>query len=386
MDLIPWWDKLGIDKPESSIEDFHADEIFRDIQQMGKAVNNGKVRIDHLLLREGLYVLVKTPMVVIGRKHRSIRSDGYLMLVVTEVSDTEVDDIKAKVISKYECRPEAVEQIILEGADIVKTGTRPGSTCTTRKKTRIGYPQLSCIIKCADAAHGLGGHVMADGGGDFMWRGEYLRLDSFINISNEDVIAVSEDNKTFHIVYPKTLASLIYMPLEFKFKKIEGYQHNLEGWIFEIPFFSKIDFFSGYRLQQIVIGLRLFKDKIFGRDFDTAGKIRIKNGQLFELHNTFFFHSIRGGLFFSLIYIFLIYTSIKTSDKINRAFLCCGLIPSFFEPYVLIGGYNMCFLWWIVYAKSISDQFKNTKILFFEKLNVNNPSLVVGIKQRLFDR
>ena len=125
-------------------------------------------------------------------------------------------------------------------------------------------------------------------------------------------------------------------------------------WIFLILY--KIDLLAGYRLQQIVIGLRLFKDKIFGRDFDTAGRIHIKNGKSFELHNTFFFHSIRGGLFFSLIYIFLIYTSIKTSDKINRAFLCCGLIPSFFEPYVLIGGYNMCFLWWIVYTKSISNQ------------------------------
>ena len=136
----------------------------------------------------------------------------------------------------------------------------------------------------------------------------------------------------------------------------------------------------------MIIGLRFFKDKIFGRDFDTAGRIHIKNGQSFELHNTFFFHSIRGGLFFSLIYIFLIYTSIKTSDKINRAFLCCGLIPSFFEPYVLIGGYNMCFLWWIVYAKSISNQFKNTKIPFYEKLNVNTPPFYGGIQQRLFDR
>ena len=130
------------------------------------------------------------------------------------------------------------EALILAGADIVKVGIGPGSVCTTRKMTGIGYPQLSAIMDCQNSAHGLGGHVMADGGGDFMWRGEYLRLDSFINISNEDVIAVSEDNKTFHIVYPKTLASLIYMPLEFKFKKIEGYQHNLEGWIFEIPFFS----------------------------------------------------------------------------------------------------------------------------------------------------
>lgn len=38
------------------------------------------------------------------------------------------------------------------------------SVCTTRIKTGIGYPQLSAIIECADAAHGLGGHIIADGG------------------------------------------------------------------------------------------------------------------------------------------------------------------------------------------------------------------------------
>ena len=62
------------------------------------------------------------------------------------------------------CTPEATEQIILAGADIVKLGIGPGSVCTTRKMTGVGYPQLSCIIECADAAHGLGGHVMSDGG------------------------------------------------------------------------------------------------------------------------------------------------------------------------------------------------------------------------------
>ena len=73
--------------------------------------------------------------------------------------------IKDKIIvAGNVCTPEAVEQIILEGADIVKIGIGPGSVCTTRKMTGVGYPQLSCIIECADAAHGLGGHVMSDGG------------------------------------------------------------------------------------------------------------------------------------------------------------------------------------------------------------------------------
>jgi len=59
---------------------------------------------------------------------------------------------------------EMVEELILSGADIVKIGIGPGSVCTTREKPGVGYPQLSAIIECADAAHGLGGHVCADGG------------------------------------------------------------------------------------------------------------------------------------------------------------------------------------------------------------------------------
>jgi len=59
---------------------------------------------------------------------------------------------------------EMTEELILNGADIVKVGIGPGSVCTTRIKTGVGYPQLSAIIECADAAHGLGGHIIADGG------------------------------------------------------------------------------------------------------------------------------------------------------------------------------------------------------------------------------
>jgi len=59
---------------------------------------------------------------------------------------------------------EMTEELILAGADIVKVGIGPGSVCTTRIQTGVGYPQLSAVIECADAAHGLGGHIIADGG------------------------------------------------------------------------------------------------------------------------------------------------------------------------------------------------------------------------------
>merc|ERR1711896_78206 len=59
---------------------------------------------------------------------------------------------------------EMTEELIFSGADIIKVGIGPGSVCTTRKQTGVGYPQLSSVIECADAAHGLGGCIVSDGG------------------------------------------------------------------------------------------------------------------------------------------------------------------------------------------------------------------------------
>ncbi len=60
--------------------------------------------------------------------------------------------------------PEMVEELIINGADVVKIGIGPGSVCTTRTMTGIGVPQFSAILECADAANGVDGHIMADGG------------------------------------------------------------------------------------------------------------------------------------------------------------------------------------------------------------------------------
>lgn len=56
---------------------------------------------------------------------------------------------------------EMVEELILSGADVVKVGIGPGSVCTTRIKTGVGFPQLSAVLECADAAHGLQGHIIS---------------------------------------------------------------------------------------------------------------------------------------------------------------------------------------------------------------------------------
>ena len=77
---------------------------------------------------------------------------------IREVSDN------LQIIAGNVVTGEMTEQLILSGVDIVKVGIGPGSACTTRIQTGVGYPQLSAVIECADAAHGLGGLIIADGG------------------------------------------------------------------------------------------------------------------------------------------------------------------------------------------------------------------------------
>ncbi len=91
-------------------------------------------------------------------------ANGYTERFFNYINKVREKHSEAIIVAGNVCTPEATEQIILAGADIVKLGIGPGSVCITRKMTGVGYPQLSCIIECADAAHGLGGHVMGDGG------------------------------------------------------------------------------------------------------------------------------------------------------------------------------------------------------------------------------
>lgn len=81
---------------------------------------------------------------------------------VKRIRDTVPDNIA--IMAGNVVTGEMVEELVLSGVDVVKVGIGPGSVCTTRKMTGVGYPQLSAIIECADAAHGLGGLICADGG------------------------------------------------------------------------------------------------------------------------------------------------------------------------------------------------------------------------------
>ena len=91
-------------------------------------------------------------------------ANGYSEHFVDRVRKFREQNPTKTIIAGNVVTADMTQELILAGADIVKVGIGPGSVCTTRIKTGVGYPQLSAIIECADAAHGLGGHIIADGG------------------------------------------------------------------------------------------------------------------------------------------------------------------------------------------------------------------------------
>ena len=169
------------------------------------------------------------------------------------------------IIAGNVCTPEATEQILLAGADIVKIGIGPGSVCTTRKMTGIGYPQLSAVIECADAAHGLGGHIVADGGctvvGDiakaFGGGADFVMLGGMLAGHNESEVEVKNGKREFYGMSSDRAR-------EIHGKRKDGYRGN-EGRAVILPDRGPVketveDILGGVRSSCTYIGARRLKD------------------------------------------------------------------------------------------------------------------------------
>ena len=91
-------------------------------------------------------------------------ANGYSERFLNYVAKVREEYPRIVIIAGNVVTADQTQELLLRGADIVKVGIGPGSVCTTRIKTGVGYPQLSAVTECADAAHGLDGHVIADGG------------------------------------------------------------------------------------------------------------------------------------------------------------------------------------------------------------------------------
>ena len=179
-------------------------------------------------------------------------ANGYTERFFNYINKVREKHSNAIIVAGNVCTPEATEQIILAGADIVKLGIGPGSVCTTRKMTGVGYPQLSCIIECADAAHGLGGHVMGDGGctvpGDiakaFGAGADFVMLGGMLAGHDECSGEIENDTMTFYGMSSKE-AQIKY------YGEKQSYRAS-EGKTVQVPYRGRVE----NTIEEILGGLR----------------------------------------------------------------------------------------------------------------------------------
>merc|ERR1712072_1170691 len=137
-------------------------------------------------------------------------ANGYAEAFVKCIRDVRARYPEKTIIAGNVVTKEMTEELIFSGADIIKVGIGPGSVCTTRKQTGVGYPQLSAVLECADAAHGLGGRIISDGGitcpGDaakaFCAGGDFLMMGGLFAGHDESAgELVEKDGKKFKTFY-----------------------------------------------------------------------------------------------------------------------------------------------------------------------------------------
>ena len=140
-----------------------------DIEQIGLINKNSKLH-DSIALSCGTSADSYKRLNNILKKYPKFKficidvANGYSENFSHFVSEVRKKYPKKIIIAGNVVTADMTQELVLSGADIVKVGIGPGSVCTTRIQTGVGYPQLSAVMECADAAHGLGAHIIADGG------------------------------------------------------------------------------------------------------------------------------------------------------------------------------------------------------------------------------
>ena len=207
--------------------------------------------VEHIAVSTGTGAKDAEKLDVIMRQHPNLRficidvANGYSEYFVDFVKSTRERYPNKVIMAGNVVTGEMVEELLLAGADIIKVGIGPGSVCTTRIKTGVGYPQLSAIIECADAAHGLGGQIISDGGckipGDvakaFGGGADFVMLGGMMAGHDESAgELIEEDGKQFKLFYG--------MSSETAMQKYAGgvaeYRAS-EGKTVKVPYRGKID-------------------------------------------------------------------------------------------------------------------------------------------------
>tara|TARA_B100001113_G_scaffold221794_1_gene181881 strand:- start:923 stop:1981 length:1059 start_codon:yes stop_codon:yes gene_type:complete len=176
--------------------------------------------------------------------------------------------------------PEMTEELIINGADVVKIGIGPGSVCTTRTMTGVGVPQFSAILECADAANGVDGHIMADGGcvhpGDIakaLGGGAHMvMIGGMLAGHNESEGEINPDTGTREFYGMSSDRAR-----EVHGKRKDGYRGN-EGRLIDLPDRGPVkntveDILGGVRSACTYIGARRLKDMPKCASFVTTNNV-----------------------------------------------------------------------------------------------------------------
>lgn len=233
------------------------------IQEWGEFMNNASEGIeDFIAVSTGTSNADMNKLTQIFEAHPRLRflcidvANGYSEHFVAFVKQARKKFPDKVIIAGNVVTGEMVEELLLSGADIIKVGIGPGSVCTTRVKTGVGYPQLSAIIECADAAHGLGGLIISDGGcttpGDvakaFGAGADFVMLGGMLAGHDESGgELIEKDGRRFKLFYGMSSATA----MEKHMGGVADYRAS-EGKTVEVPYRGKVE----YTIADILGGLR----------------------------------------------------------------------------------------------------------------------------------
>ncbi len=246
------------------------------IEQWKKAVGEG-IKLKYLSVCTGTGKLWQDNAEDYTTMQEVLKSYPDVKFITIDVANgyhTNFSDFIAKVREEYPDKTiiagnvvtaEMTEELIIQGADIVKVGIGPGSVCTTRTMAGVGVPQFSAVMECADAANGVGGHIMADGGctmpGDIAKAlgggAHFVMLGGMLAGHNESEVEVKDGKREFYGMSSDRAR-------EVHGKRKDGYRGN-EGRAIILPDRGPVketieDILGGVRSSCTYIGARRLKD------------------------------------------------------------------------------------------------------------------------------
>ena len=265
------------------------------IEEWRKAVGNG-VRLQSVSVCTGTNVMWDKEAQDWKTMQEVLKSFPDIKMITVDVANAyhqNMVDFIAKIRDQYPTKiivagnvvtPEMTEELIINGADVVKIGIGPGSVCTTRTMTGVGVPQFSAILDCADAANGVDGHIMADGGcvfpGDiakaFGGGAHMVMIGGMLAGHDESEQEVVDGKIEFYGMSSDRAR-------EKHGKRKDGYRGN-EGRLISLPYRGPVkgtveDILGGVRSACTYIGARRLKDMPKCASFVTTNNVQ---NQIYE--------------------------------------------------------------------------------------------------------